>query len=255
MVMRLNQVQIDQFERDGYIVVEDVLSPGEVQALTKRTAEIAEGTVPFPADRIEYEPGVLGGERHLKHVRKTNHAAGVDPVFEAHSQHAGVLKIVESLLGPDIKLFGDQFFIKPPGGIEKTYHQDSPYFTIEPMALVTAWAALDDVTLENGCMYVVPGSHLAGALDHSESWMVGDRRDMRIPDSAIDRSKERPITMRAGGCSFHHSLILHRSGNETAHFRRGYATHYMCSRSRWTGPPEEKPDYPLLRGVEFEGCV
>ena len=150
--------------------------------------------------------------------------------------------------------------MKPPGGIEKTYHQDSPYFKIEPMALVTAWVALDDVTLDNGCMWVVPGSQRNGALDHSEPWKVGDRLDMRIPDSAIDEAKsangEQPVTMRAGGCSFHHSLILHRSGpNRTPHFRRGMATHYMTARSRWTGAPAEKPDYPLLAGREYPGCV
>ena len=254
--MRLDQDQIGQFEKDGYLVVEDVLSSAQTETLRKRTTEIGQKKVPFPEELIEYEPGAEGDERDLEHVRKINCGAGVDSVLGAHSKHGAILQIIESLVGPDIKLFGDQFFIKPPGGIEKTYHQDSPYFKIEPMALVTAWTALDEVTLENGCLYVIPGSHLGGPLDHSETWMVGDRQDKRIPDSALDRSRERPITMKAGDCSFHHSLILHRSGpNDTPHFRRGYATHYMSARSRWTGRPEEKPDYPLLRGFEFEGCV
>ena len=42
--------------------------------------------------------------------------------------------------------------------------------------------------------------------------MVGERKDMKIPDAAIDRERERPVTLRAGGCSFHHGLIQHRSG-------------------------------------------
>ena len=144
-----------------------------------------------------------------------------------------------------------------PGGIEKTYHQDSPYFKIEPMNLVTAWAALDDVTLENGCLYVVPGSHLEGALDHSEPWMVGDRKDMKIPDSAIDRSKETPIALKAGDCSFPPQSHPPPAPVPTIRPTSDAATRpiFMSSHSRWTGDPNEKPDYPLLLGAEFEGCV
>ena len=47
------------------------------------------------------------------------------------------MKVVTALLGPDIMLFGDQTFMKPPGGVEKPYHQDSAYFKIEPAELVT----------------------------------------------------------------------------------------------------------------------
>ena len=254
--MKLTEQQIHRFQRDGYLVVKQLLSPNELGDLRQRAEDIASGSVDFPSENIEREPEAPEDALNLKYVRKINEGAKFDPVLEAHTRHHGILEVIESLLGNNLKLFGDQFFIKPPGGVEKTYHQDSPYFKIDPMNLVTAWAALDDVTLENGCLYVVPGSHLEGALDHSEPWHVGNRTDMQIPDSAIDRSKETPITLKAGDCSFHHSLILHRSGpNNTPDFRRGYATHFMSSQSRWIGEPNEKPNYPLLIGTEFEGCV
>jgi ectoine hydroxylase-related dioxygenase (phytanoyl-CoA dioxygenase family) len=254
--MKLNEDQISQFHRDGYILVEGLLSESEVEALRQRVEDIATGTKDFPEERLEYEPGAEKNERRMESLRKINQGAGCDEVLSAHSRHPAILDVIESLLGPDIKRFGDQLFVKPPGGVEKPYHQDSPYFKIEPMALVSSWVALDDVTLENGCLYFVPGSHVDGALAHSEDWEVGDRRDMKIPDSAIELAKETPITMKAGDVSFHHSLLLHRSGpNKTQQFRRGYATHYMSCRSRWTGEPDKKPDYLLLRGAEYEGCV
>lgn len=253
--MTISQDQIAAYGRDGQVVVEDVVSGAEVEALRTRTEQIATGEVNYPRESLEYEPTAKGDERSLESLRKINQPS-LDPVLATHTRHAGILNIVGKLIGPDVKLFGDQFFIKPPGGIEKTYHQDSPYFKIEPMALVTAWTALDDVTLENGCMYVVPGSQNGGPLEHSEPWMVGGRQDMKIPDSEINFSKERPVTMGAGDVSFHHSLILHRSGpNNTPQFRRGLAVHYMAARSRWTGDLADKPDYALLRGVEHPNCV
>ena len=174
----------------------------------------------------------------------------------AHAANDQILDIVESLIGPDIKLFGSQCFMKPPGGIAKPWHQDSAYFYVEPTNLVTCWTALDDTTLENGCLAFIPGSHHGPLLDHDQPWMVGDRVDMQVRHDQIDQTREVQIELTAGSSSFHHSMLLHRSGpNRTASSRRGLAVHYMSSRSRWTHPTLKKPNYVLLRGQEYEDCV
>lgn len=252
--MKLSSRQREEFENQGYLVVRQLLRPAEVDSLRQRTLGIATGRVNFPRENIEFEPdreGVLS----LDALRKLS-GTHSDEVFLTHAQHPAILDVVESLIGPDTKIYSSQLFMKPPGGVEKPYHQDSPYFPIEPMNLVTCWTALDDVTRENGCMWFVPGSHRQGPRPHSQKWKVGKREDMRVPDSAIDRQGEQPITMRAGDCSFHHSLLLHRSDkNQTPQRRRGLAVHYMSARSRWTGAADEKPFYLLVRGREFPGCV
>ena len=249
----LSTEQTERFHAEGYLILDPCLEEGELEALRERVRGIADGEVDFPESSVEYEPGASG--RRMEHLRKINHPSRHDSFFVDHARHPRILAAMGDLLGEDVKLFGDQLFMKPPGGIEKTYHQDCPYFPVRPMEVITAWVALDEVTLENGCMYVVPGSHKLGAVDHSEAWMVGERKDMKIPDAAIDRERERPVTLRAGGCSFHHGLIQHRSGaNRTRSFRRGLATHYMTARSRWTGEGEQ-PSYHMLSGREYEGCV
>ena len=248
--------QVAQFEANGFLVLPEMLMTDEIEQLRERTREIAEGRVQgFPTDQIEYEPGKQG-IRELSAVRKINSPATADDLFREFASHPTILDIIERLLGPDIKLFGSQAFMKPPGGVEKPYHQDSPYFSINPMALITCWIALDEVTVENGCLWMIPGSHRLGPLPHSEVWMVGDRQDMRIPESAFDASQEVAITLPPGGCSLHHSLLLHRSlPNETQYSRRGLAYHYMTAQSRWTDPDSPLPDYPLLRGKSYPGCV
>jgi phytanoyl-CoA hydroxylase len=249
----LSPEQIEHFQTQGYLVLDPCLEQGQVEALRERVRQIADGEIDLPDGSIEYEPGATG--RRIESLRKINFPSRHDPFFVDHARTPALLDAIVDLIGADVKLFGDQLFMKPPGGIEKTYHQDCPYFSIEPMAMITAWVALDDVDEDNGCMYVIPGSHMHGAVDHSEAWMVGERRDMRIPDAALDRERERPITLRAGGCSFHHGLTQHRSGpNRTDRFRRGLATHYMTARSRWTGDASA-PHYHLLHGRQYEGCV
>jgi phytanoyl-CoA hydroxylase len=252
----VRETLLDEYVRDGFAIVEDMLTPDELAELSERITEVAEGRAAgFPEKDIEYEPG-RNATRSVYSIRKINRCAENDSVFMKHAGNSKVLDAVETLIGPDIKLFGSQFFMKPPGGIEKPYHQDSAYFTIEPLSLVTCWIAVDNVTLDNGCMWVIPGSHLSGIIDHSQEWDVGGRKDMQVPDEKIDLTREVPIPLRAGSCSFHHSVLLHRTGrNETNTSRRGLAIHYMSSRSRWTHPTIPKPSYALLRGKEYPDCV
>lgn len=244
-----------RYQQDGFVVVEQVLAMADVAAIRDRVMEITAGQgAHFPRENIEFEPRPETDDRPV--ARKINHCAESDGTFMKLARDPRILDIVEVLLGPDIKLFGSQCFMKPAGGVEKPYHQDSAYFPIEPLALVTCWVALDDVTLNNGCLWVIAGSHRGELFDHSQPWQVGGRVDMQIPDEHIDRSQETPMTMAAGGCSFHHSKLLHRSGpNDTDRPRRGLAIHYMSSHSRWTHPTRPQPACALLRGRQFDGCV
>lgn len=254
--MNTIESDLEQYQRDGFVVANNLLPADFIDSLRKRITDIGEGKVPeFPVSDIEYEPG-KDGNTWSTTVRKINRCAENDATFMNAAKYESILNIVESIIGTDIKLFGSQCFMKPPGGIEKPYHQDSAYFTIEPLSLVTCWIALDEVTVENGCMWVIPGSHQGELHDHSQPWTVGGRVDMQVPDDKIERSRETPITLSAGSCSFHHSMLLHRSGpNQTKSHRRGLAIHYMSAQSRWTHPTMSHPKYPLLRGREFSGCV
>jgi len=253
--MQDDRTESEIYRDEGYYVAERLFMSEETDALIRRTIDIAEGrAATFQEQDIELEPGA--GERNIRTVRKLNRCAENDDVFLAHAKSEKVLDIVESLVGPDIKLYSSQCFMKPPGGVEKPYHQDSAYFTIEPLDLVTCWTALDDVTEDNGCMWVIPGSHRGEILDHSQEWTVGDRTDKQVPDEALDRGRETPIVMPAGSCSFHHSVLLHRSApNLSERPRRGLAVHYMSARSRWTHATKGQPDYLLVRGREHPGCV
>ncbi len=251
----LHETDAVRYQREGFLVANNLLSSELIASLRERIADIGAATVSgYPQNDIEYEPTPEGSPSTTP--RKINRCAENDPVFMAAARRKEILDIVESLIGPDIKLFGSQCFMKPPGGVQKPYHQDSAYFTIEPLSLVTCWIALDDVTRDNGCMWVIPGSHTGELHDHSQPWEVAGRVDKQIPDDKIDFSREVPILLSAGSCSFHHSVLLHRSGpNNTDSHRRGLAIHYMSAHSRWTHPSKPTPDYVLLRGKDHADCV
>ena len=176
MISKLTEDHVRLYESTGYIDIPSLLDEHEVAELRQRTADIINGRIPeFPDANVELEPHA-DGLRNQQTVRKLNRCAESDPVFMRYALNDKILDIVEALLGPDVKLFGSQAFMKPPGGVEKPYHQDSAYFYIEPFELVTCWIALDDVTLKNGCMWVIPGSHKHGVRDHSQGNGRGECR-------------------------------------------------------------------------------
>ncbi len=241
-----------QFENEGVLVVDPLVENEAIRRLRERTVEIAEGRVSYPDTLIELEPGTTTTDQST--VRKLNACHRHDEIFAAHAAHPAILDIIERLIGPDIKIFDSQLFMKPPGGVEKPWHQDSAYFPLDPQVVVTCWTALDDVTIENGCMGVIPGTHRTGILDHSQVWTIGRRRDMQVPDAAIDTQRAKAITMSSGGCSFHHGILLHRSGpNTTSVPRRGLAVHYIPGHCRWIGNPDEEPAFRVVRGRDTTG--
>jgi phytanoyl-CoA hydroxylase len=258
--MTLTADQVAAYERDGFIAIPQLLAPEEVEALRRRTEQIILGEVEMPSefDRfVMIEPALVGKEltrrERLQAVRKLWQLWKFDPVFEALVHHPAIVGVVQSLLGPDIKFFGDQMMLKPPfHGSAKPYHQDSPYWPIDPPALVTCWIALDDSTCDNGCMRFLPGSHRGGIIPHRH--LEGPHM---VPEEygAMDTAGEVAVELKAGGATFHHSCTLHETAaNTTPYPRRAHTLAYMSARSRYTGDPPQ-PEYPLVRGREYEGCV
>ena len=255
--MQLSDGLLKEYRENGFIIMEDLLNEEEIAVLRKRAELAATGQLShIPKERLQVEPGVVAGEAQAESyadsLRKMSHLAFFDDVLEGHARNPKVLDIVESILGPDFKLYQDQIFMKPPKiGSRQPYHQDQPAgFHIDPPEeLVACWAALDDSTIENGCLRMLPGTHKLGPLEQSEK----EEYERKFQEGSLP--DERPIVMKAGSCSFHHGLILHSSWvNLSDKRRRGYATHYVAARCRYTGQPEEN-DAMLVRGKSIPGCI
>lgn len=140
-----------------------------------------------------------------------------------------LLDLVEAVIGPDIVLWASSVFCKPAGvGLEVPWHQDGQYWPIRPRATVTVWIALDDVTPENGCMRVIPGSHRMGEFSHD----VSDREDLVLNnvlnDPRIDLTTAYDVVLEAGQLSLHDVDLVHGSQpNRSRRRRAGFAIRYM----------------------------
>ena len=265
--MTLTADQKTHFHEKGYLPYTRVLSDEEVAALRQRCEDIACGRVDHVPPRfIQLEAAFRDTKDTstdpLDQVRKMTHLCYYDSLFEAAARKAAIVDVIEELLGPNIKLYCDQLMMKPRyNGTVTDWHQDSqawPQFA--PQNPVSCWVALDDATVDNGCMTVIPGSHKWGPIDR-------DYRDRYLDNPLL--AEPVAIELKAGSCMFHHGLNFHRTGaNPTPHRRRGLALHYLHSETMYLGIEDEeqrlrteceKPRgefrFMLIRGKEFPGRV
>lgn len=138
-----------------------------------------------------------------------------------------------------------------------TWHQDFLYWgPIEPAIMITAWIALDDATIENGCMWMVPGSHRWGSAYDAllrlqglhEADSFGELPVYTPPPGTGPWQKPRSCPVRAGEVHFHHCLTWHGSPhNRATSPRRAYAIHYMPSGVRFSGQAE----HPLAARIRI----
>ena len=255
MSMQLTADQLAAYQRDGYVVVEDLLSPDEVEGLRDRLSEYTHGGRPGNGIKIQIEPRIQRGELHVAHpgdgIRKIDFLVQNDDRFRQLGLNENIVSILEQILGPDIKMFRNSLLLKPPEvGSAKGMHQDSPYWPIEPMELCSCWFALDNATAENGTMAVIPGGHKRGPLPHVHI------TDDYVVDEQYYNPAEMVLTpIRAGGGLFFHSLLPHYTApNRSDKWRRAIALSYMSARSTYTGEGES-PVYFPVKGRTFPGCV
>ena len=180
---------------------------------------------------VQFESG-LGEKANLTNdqrrlgVRKLMNFVGFDDRLLALAEYPPIIEIVEKILGATAKLFQDMALLKPPlNGREKPWHQDCAYFNI-PLntPVVGVWIALDEATINNGALHVIPGSHTEGPVNHFK------RRDWQICDSDVPLDRDVAVPLKPGGVLFWHGMTQHGSPtNRSNKRRRALQLHYKPS--------------------------
>jgi phytanoyl-CoA hydroxylase len=228
--MALTADQCKFYEDNGYLVVENIIPRPMLTQLRDRITEIVDAAsaargLPVPAE-VTWEPtGGTAVANKKAPLRKLSELAPNDEFFRSVAILPQILDIAGELAQSDgpLMLYGDQAFLKPAfEGSEKPLHQDNSYFRISPhFAGVTCWTAIDDSTIDNGCMRYIPGSHKLGLLPHKQLSPAH-----LTPETPFDPETELPVPIPAGAAIFHHLLCLHCSrANTSPNSRRAWALH------------------------------
>lgn len=164
-----------------------------------------------------------------------------------------------------MRLYHDHALIKPPGekSRETNWHQDAPYWPMNPVGALSAWIAVDDVDLQNGCMQFIPGSHKYGKLEPIKLGVDGESVVEKMKQAGQTVGEPAVMDMPAGGVTFHHGCLFHyATPNRSDRPRRAFAIIYIPDYAVFTGgreaagageemeagKPWDHPLHPILAG-------
>lgn len=220
----------DFYRENGFLVIDGAVSPVEIEELRKEALAMCRGE---RGDVGGIEPsGALDSDEEV--LRKTlciHFPDRLSSRFRADLAHPAIIQVLTQIISPNVKCMQSMLFIKASGKPGQAWHQDEFYIPTRDRSLTGAWIAMDDATVENGCLWVIPGSHKRGVL-----WEMFLHDDRRFDCSAEARGwpwsndEAVPVEVKAGSIVFFNGYTLHRSLPNTAvsGFRRSLVNHY-CS--------------------------
>jgi phytanoyl-CoA hydroxylase len=247
MKWQVNDEQVQSYQENGFIVIENFLSPEELDHWRKSVTTAVEERAGIKIPGKNIKTGEADGINEdsdyfakvfdqLLNLWQTN-----DSVRELMlDQRIG--KIAAQLSGVDgIRIWHDQALIKRPWANPTAWHLDTPFWSFSDSRAISIWVALDDATLENGCLFFMPGSHKLTSFDKITIGRNMDGIFEKYPQ--LKNSKTIASPMKAGSCSFHNGLIVHgANANMTSGFRRAMTCAYMPDGNTFNGEPNILPD-------------
>lgn len=235
----ISQAQVDSYQENGFVVIDDFLSPDELetwrQAVGNAVAERKQlklATAGVDKDDERWQAG--DSFYDYVFVQRINLWQD-NPQVRDLIINRDIGRMASTLARTDgMRVWHDQALIKQPWANATAWHLDVPYWSFFSRDAVSIWIALDDATYTNGCLYFLKGSHKVTTFDN-----VGIGQNMAdifkvYPQLAETESAA--ATMKAGSCSFHNGLIVHGAGaNMTAGWRRAMTCGFMPYGSTFNG--------------------
>jgi ectoine hydroxylase-related dioxygenase (phytanoyl-CoA dioxygenase family) len=245
----LNNEQIQFFVNQGYLILPDLVTPAELDELKRDTVTIARGK--YNCENLKPLSESLSDQEILQNILCIHQPHYISPVMRRYVQHekiCGVLSQITAAHLPfwdgSVKCMQSMLFVKPPGFQGQAWHQDEVYIPTRDRSLIGAWTAIDDATIDNGCLWIVPGSHKTGYMYPQRNHENPDEFDFAPESYGFDESQQIPVEVKAGSVVFFNGYLLHRSQkNRSNVYRRVLVNHYMNAYSLlpWFVKDNESP--------------
>ncbi len=235
----LNQEQKDFYDQNGYLKVEQVVTPEELRELLEVTQDLIEASrqVSESDDRFDLDTGHSAEIPRLTRIKLPHKQ---HPVYDRILKHSGVTRVLNDLLGPDTVLNTAKLNCKAPGGgAAVEWHQDWAFYPATNDSLLAFGLMLEDVTEDNGPLLVIPGSHKGPVLSHHVNGVFCGA--INPDDPLFEKDRIVTLTGKAGDMTVHHVRMLHGSAPNVSDRARKILFYECAAADAW----------PLLGGSSY----
>ncbi len=237
------------FIENGYLVVPNLLSESEIEEIRQDATTLARGG--YECDSLKPLPESVTDQEAIGRILCIHQPHFVSDTIEKYVKHPKICGILSQIAAAhlpfwdgSVKCMQSMLFVKPPKFQGQAWHQDEIYIPTRDRSLIGAWIAMDDANVENGCLWVLPGSHRQGYLYPQRNHENPDEFDFAQESYGFDGSDEVPVEVERGSLVFFNGYLLHRSRkNRGDTFRRVLVSHYCNSWSLlpWSLQEGERP--------------
>jgi phytanoyl-CoA hydroxylase len=233
---------VQHYAEHGFALLAGALNADEIAAVNADALRLCRGDYGDldygGSGQAVQDGGVDGGslsdEEVLRRYLCIHYPHKVSAAARDALAHPRIVEALVSVIGPNVKAMQSMLFIKSEGKPGQAWHQDEFFIPTRDRSLTAVWIALDDATVENGCLWVLPGSHRRGVI-----YPARDQDDPRFDctteayDFPYTDDEAVPVEIPAGTALIFNGYLLHRSlQNSGQHgYRRALANHYMSAES------------------------
>lgn len=221
---------INAYKELGYVVVPDLFTTDEIASLKKETADIFRGRRGVIEGMLDTDDSI-SDEDVLKQYVAIHFPHKLSPVIYKSLFHKGIIDVLTKIISPNVKCMQSMLFVKGPGKAGQSWHQDEFYIPTRDRTLTGVWIAIDDATVENGCLWIIPGKpgYIMRRVDNSSN----EYADVDTVDVSSLAGEAIPVQVKSGSVVFFHGYTLHSSlRNKTTNcFRTALVNHYMSAES------------------------
>lgn len=225
--------QVRAFVDDGFAWAPGLITPAELAEMKADMLKLARGG--YPCEQLKPARADASDQEVLDGILCIHQPHHISPVMRRFCSHPAIAAILSRIVGAHlahwdgaVKCMQSMLFVKGPGKPGQAWHQDERYIPTRDRSLCGAWIALDDATIANGCLWVVPGSHRQGYLFPFAKPADLDEYDGSDECHGFDLSRAVPVEVPAGSVVFFNGYLLHKSlRNRTQGYRRVLVNHYM----------------------------
>jgi phytanoyl-CoA hydroxylase len=214
----------------GYLIAPGLLSNNEIDELKKETDAIFRGERGYVDGMLPVEENESDSEVLKKYVA-IHFPHKISKVIYDFLFHKKIIDVLTKIISPNIKCMQSMLFVKGPGKAGQAWHQDEYYIPTRDQSLVGAWVAIDDATVENGCLWIIPGR--PGYMMPRVKNESNEYADVDTIDVSPYKDQMITVEVHSGSVVFFNGYTLHSSlRNKTAHhFRTALVNHYMSAES------------------------
>lgn len=256
---QINPENAQFYEDYGYLIAPDILSQNKIAKLKNDAVKIFRGEYGIMDGLIPVEVNEADTDVLKKYVA-IHFPHKISPVIKDFLAEENIVNVLTKVVSPNVKCMQSMLFVKGPGKAGQAWHQDEFYIPTRDKSLIGAWIAIDDATVENGCLWIIPGSHIPAYMMPRVKNNSNEYADVDTVDvSGYKKEEIIPVEVKSGTVVFFNGYVLHSSlrNKTTNNFRTALVNHYMSAESMlpWDQdgklpPTEDMRDIVMVAGKD-----